>query len=49
MSQYPMAEAEKKVVKKGIQYIVSKNPSKKLPLNLYFLFAGDAELELRIL
>lgn len=44
-----MAEREKNVVKKGIHYIVSKNSSKKIPLNIYFLFAGNAELELRIL
>jgi len=49
MSQYSVVEAENNVVLKGIRYIVSKNPSKKIPLNLYFLFAGDAELELRIL
>jgi hypothetical protein len=49
MSQLSLVEAENNVVLKGIRYIVSKNPSKKTPLNLYFLFAGDAELELRIL
>lgn len=49
MSQLSLAELENNLVLKGIDYIVSNHPSKKTPLQLYFLFAGDAELEIKII
>lgn len=49
MSQLSLKELEENVVLEGIKYILSQHPSKEKPLQLYFLFAGNAKLERKII
>ena len=49
MSQLSLKELEEHVVLEGIRSIISQYPSKEKPLQLYFLFAGNAKLERKII
>lgn len=49
MAELSIKESEDQVVLEGIKYILSQHPSKEKPLQLYFLFAGNAKLERKII
>lgn len=49
MSELSIKELEENVVLEGIRYIITQHPSKEKPVQLYFLFAGNAKLERKII